>query len=67
MEFAPGGPIDIPTPPILAGQSVDLPGQVIPGICFNPDCNFRIIVDVNGVVAESDEMNNIASGTCRRG
>ena len=65
VEFAPGGPVDIPTPPIAAGASVDLPGIQIPGVCFNPDCNFRIIVDVNGVVAESNEMNNIASGLCR--
>lgn len=65
VEFAPGGIVDIPTPPIQAGQSVDLPGQQIPGICFNPDCNFRIVVDVNGNVSESDELNNVASGICR--
>jgi hypothetical protein len=64
VEFAPGGPVDIPTPPIAAGASVNLPGVPIPGNCFNPDCNFRIIVDVNGAVAESDEMNNVASGVC---
>jgi hypothetical protein len=64
LEFAPGGIVDIPTPPILAGQSVDLPPQVIPSICFNPDCNFRIIVDVLGTVGESDELNNVTSGVC---
>ena len=36
----------------------------IPRGCFNPDCDFRITVDVNNEVAESDEGNNFASGTC---
>jgi hypothetical protein len=60
----PGPQSRIPTPAIAAGASVDLPGVPIPGNCFDPDCNFRIIVDVTGLVAESDELNNIAAGTC---
>lgn len=62
--FSPGGAVDIPTPPIGAGASVDLPPVAIPGVCFNPDCNFRIVVDADDQVAESDETNNTASGTC---
>lgn len=65
VDFSPGGAIDIPTPPLAAGQSVDLPPQDIPPVCFNPDCNFRIVVDVNGDVTESDESNNMADGLCR--
>lgn len=64
VEFSPGGPVDIATPPIAAGQSVDLPPVGMPAACFNPDCNFRIVVDLNNDVDESDEMNNVASGTC---
>ena len=36
----------------------------IPPNCFQPDCSFRIIVDATNVVAESNEANNTASGTC---
>lgn len=64
VTFAPGGAVDIPTPPLAAGASVDLPPIAIPGACFNPDCNFRIVVDADGQVAESDETNNMASGMC---
>lgn len=64
VEFSPGGSFDIPTPPIPAGQSVDLPPLDFPPACFNPDCSFRIIVDSHHTVAESDETNNVASGTC---
>ncbi|MHC4617828.1 MAG: CARDB domain-containing protein [Planctomycetota bacterium] len=62
--FAPGGSYDIPTPSIPAGGSVDLPPLSMPAVCFNPDCDFRIIVDVNNQVVESNETNNIASGMC---
>ncbi|MCB1743738.1 MAG: hypothetical protein KDK91_25405 [Gammaproteobacteria bacterium] len=36
----------------------------IPPSCFNPDCDFRIIVDDGDNVIESDESNNTASGFC---
>jgi hypothetical protein len=62
--FAPGGTFAQPTPPIPAGGSVDLVFP-IPPRCFDPDCNFRIIVDSAGQVLESDEGNNIVAGTCR--
>ena len=62
--FVPGGTFDLPTPPIPAGGSVDLPPISIPGVCFNPDCNFRIIVDANNQVVESNKANNTGSGNC---
>jgi hypothetical protein len=64
VHFAPGGPLAQPTPPIPAGGTVNLTFP-IPQACFDPDCQFRIIVDSASQVAESDETNNIASGTCR--
>jgi hypothetical protein len=63
VHFVPGGMFSQPTPPIAAGGSVDLVFP-IPGPCFNPDCDFRIVVDSAHQVTESDETNNIASGTC---
>jgi subtilase family serine protease len=42
---------------------VDLFFQIPPG-CFDPNCEFRITVDLNNEVNESDEGNNIAKGTC---
>ena len=64
VVFSPGGSFDLPTPPIPAGGTVDLPPLAIPPSCFNPDCNFKIIVDSRNQVLESDEGNNFASGTC---
>jgi hypothetical protein len=54
---------DQPTPPLAPGASVDLTFQIPPG-CFDPDCEFRIVVDVNSDVPESDQSNNFASGVC---
>jgi hypothetical protein len=64
VVFVSGGTFSQPTPPIPAGGSVDL-SFPIPATCFTPDCEFRIIVDSGNQVTESDEGNNIASGTCR--
>jgi hypothetical protein len=64
VHFVPGGAFSQPTPPIAAGASVDL-AFPIPAVCFDPDCDFRIIVDSAHQVTESDETNNTASGTCR--
>jgi subtilase family serine protease len=36
----------------------------IPPGCFDSDCEFRITVDVNNDVAESNEANNTADGVC---
>ena len=64
VEFTPGGTIEIPTPAIPAGVSVDLPPVVIPAQCFNPDCEFTITVDSQHQVHESNEGNNTGIGKC---
>jgi hypothetical protein len=63
VDFGSFGTVSMPTPPLAPGASVDLLFQ-IPSGCFNPDCEFRIIVDANNQVVESNEGNNFASGTC---
>ena len=64
VEFFPGGSLSLLTPPIPAGGSVNLPPLDIPAACYNPDCNFRITVDANNEIIESDKDNNVASGIC---
>jgi hypothetical protein len=63
VDFEAHGAIDLPTPALAAGAAVDLKFPIPPG-CFDPDCEFRIIVDVTNVMVESDEGNNVASGVC---
>jgi subtilisin family serine protease len=63
VDFGQYGRVDVPTPALAAGACVDVTAPIPPN-CFDPDCEFRIIVDSTGVVAESDEGNNTASGTC---
>jgi hypothetical protein len=63
VTFALGGTFSQPTPAIPAGGLVDL-AFAIPPVCFNPDCDFRIVVDAAHQVTESDEGNNFAAGTC---
>jgi hypothetical protein len=63
VDFIAHGVIDLPTPALAPGASVDLKFPIPPG-CFDPNCEFRIIVDVTNVVVESDEGNNFASGVC---
>jgi hypothetical protein len=64
VEFNPGGSFQLPTPVIPAGGSVDLPRLSIPDACPDPDCNFKITVDSNGEVNESNEANNTVDGIC---
>jgi subtilase family serine protease len=54
---------DVTTPPIAIGASVDLMVPIPLG-CFNPDCNFEIIVDVNNQIPEIDETNNSVEDFC---
>jgi len=64
VTFSPGGTVSIPTPPIPPSGSVVLGPIPIPAACFNPDCEFRITADATGLVAESNEANNSATGRC---
>lgn len=63
VNFGTFGIASQPTPALAAGASIDLV-FAIPAGCFNPDCDFRITVDSNNQVDESNEGNNTASGNC---
>ena len=63
VDFLAFGKVSMPTPPLGLGASVDILFPIPPG-CFNPDCEFRIAVDANNQVNESNEGNNIAKGIC---
>jgi CARDB len=63
VDFFAHGQVPVPTPPLAPNASTDLLVDIPPG-CFDPDCNFRITVDIDGVVAESNESNNTADGVC---
>ncbi|HSE83762.1 MAG TPA: CARDB domain-containing protein [Thermodesulfobacteriota bacterium] len=57
-------PVTVDTPAIPAGGSVDLLFKV-PANCFSPDCSFRITVDSDNQVDESNnEGNNSVGGGC---
>jgi hypothetical protein len=64
VEFSPGGVVLLMTPPIPAGGTVDIGPIGFPAVCFDPDCEFTITVDVNNNVNESNEVNNTAAGRC---
>ncbi len=67
IEFTPGGSLEIPTPPIPAGAMIELPPVTIPAACFDPECDFRIMVDSRSDVNEaSGEADNAADGRCLR-
>ena len=63
VDFFAFGKVSMPTPPLGLGASADLLFPIPPG-CFNPDCEFRITVDANNQVSESNEGNNIAKDIC---
>ena len=61
--FTPGGPSAHKTPALAAGASTNFTVPIPQG-CFNPDCRFRITVDSEKTVVESNEGNNSANGIC---
>jgi hypothetical protein len=64
VKFSNGASYSLPTPALAPGGSVDLPPLGIPAACFQPDCSFKVRVDSQDQVLESDEGNNAADGTC---
>jgi hypothetical protein len=64
VEFFPGGPRLLPTPPLVPGRLADLPPIDMPKACFNPNCRFQLTVDANNELMESNEGNNRAEGMC---
>lgn len=63
-SLSPAVEINVPTPPIPAGASVELPLVDIPFGCFRPDCFFEICTDAENVVNEESETNNCETGFC---
>ena len=63
VDFGQFGKFTQPTPALAPGASTQL-FFTIPGGCFQPDCSFRITVDVTSQVTETNEANNFASGSC---
>ena len=53
--------VDLPTPALPVGFSVDLEPVIYPPSCLNQDCHVTIIVDAEKTVMESDEGNNTVS------
>jgi len=52
-----------PIPKLLAGETTTILVPFSYG-CFDPDCGLDIIVDSEGVIDESDELNNSQTGFC---
>ena len=64
VTFSPGGQSpEQDTGLISPSDTVDLKFD-IPAGCFNPDCGFTISVDPGTQIDESEEGNNVGSGTC---
>ena len=63
VDFFRHGKVAQPTPALGPGAAVKL-AFPIPRGCFDPDCEFKIIVDADDDVVESDEGNNVVSDTC---
>ena len=53
--------VDLSTPILAVGFSVDLEPVIYPAFCAVSDCNVTISVDANKTVAESVEGNNTVS------
>jgi hypothetical protein len=67
IEFFPGGSVQLHTPALPAGGSIDRMPVAIPLACFDPDCEFRVTVDWRNEINESGgEGNNEADGRCLR-
>lgn len=63
VEFFGHGTVSMPTMALAPNASTDLQFEIPPG-CFSPDCAFRITVDANDEVTETNEGNNTANGFC---
>ncbi len=63
VDFPGYGQVLEPTPALNPGQTTDIFFK-IPFGCHNPDCDFKITVDVNNEVSEKDETNNTGIGLC---
>jgi hypothetical protein len=64
VSLSGGGIIDQSTPTLSPGVSTDLLFD-IRTCSYSPDCTFEIFADATGMIAESNEANNIAKGVCK--
>ena len=59
--------MNIPTAPLQSAQRRVLPPVPIPAACFDPDCDFTIMVDAAAQIDETiGEENNLTEGRCIR-
>jgi hypothetical protein len=63
VDFGIHGMVSAATPPLAPGAQADVIVPIPLG-GFDPDLDFRIVVDSTFVVPESNEANNMASGVC---
>lgn len=63
VDFGQYGTRTAETPAIDPGDST-VHGFVPDLGCYDPDCDFRVTVDANGVVDESNEDNNVLEDRC---
>ena len=63
VHYGQQAPIIIPVSSLLAGETTII-GLPFPSGCFNPDCDFEIIVDSTDAIDESNELNNSQTGSC---
>lgn len=67
VRFSPGGTVNIPTAPLQSAQRRVLAPVPIPSACFDPDCDFSIMVDAGAQIDETiGEENNVTEGRCIR-
>lgn len=64
VEFSNGASFPLPAPALAPGGSANLQPLGIPAACFRPDCSFKIKVDSQDQVKETDEGNNAVAGSC---
>lgn len=63
VDFYSFGSSSQAVPELAPGAAVELTFDFPVG-SFNPDCEFKIIVDADGTLPESDETNNVGEGDC---
>ncbi len=63
VEFGQLGKFVEPVPALAVGETATVLFPIPIG-CFNPDCGFKITVDVYDEVNESNELNNSQLGNC---
>lgn len=64
IRFELGTTVNVLTPPLPKGFTVNLDPIEIPPASCSGDCDFTIFVDVDNEAVETNEINNIADGFC---